>query len=178
MTCIVGIETDDGVIMGGDALASSSSDAFLLRSPKVVRSGPYLVGVSGSRRFGDIMRTAQLPPPPTRGLDRFMIGPFVSAIRAIAKDAGVDLDWTKDIGNTGCLMLGVAGRIYVVRNDFGIERMRGGYHAIGCGDSFATGSLYSTKGLAPRDRVVLALEAAETHGHNVRRPWTILTLKK
>jgi len=180
LTCIVGIETDDGVIMGGDALSSSGDGSgSVLREKKVVRSGAYLLGAAGSARMAEIALLANLPPPPKRGVFRFMVKTMVGVVRAECEAGKIELDRSKEHhADHAEIMFGIAGHIYIMRPDFAIERARCGYAASGSGSPHALGSLYSTRGLKPHARVVLALEAAEAHGTYVRRPWTILTLKK
>ena len=56
MTCIVAIETPDGVWMGGDRMASDPWQGIELDEPKVFWNGPALIGCCGSIRQAQLMR--------------------------------------------------------------------------------------------------------------------------
>jgi hypothetical protein len=47
------------------------------------------------------------------------------------------------------------------------------FRACGCGEAYAIGAMYATPGMAPRDRVALALRAAEENSAGVRGPFVI-----
>ena len=70
-------------------------------------------------------------------------------------------------------ILGVGGQIYIITAGPVAYRVRGNYAAIGSGSPFAEGALYATQGsaLSIKERLTVALEAAEQHCSSVRGPW-------
>ena len=66
-----------------------------------------------------------------------------------------------------------AGRAWVIGGEFTVTAVRlGGYLAMGCGASVASGAMFAASGCSPRARLQLALHAAEAHDvHMGRREW-------
>jgi ATP-dependent protease HslVU (ClpYQ) peptidase subunit len=175
MTAIVGITDQTKVYIGGD---SGSSDGWLetIRSDeKVFRNGPYLFGFTTSFRMGQLLHHALTPPEPTGELDRFMVTTFVDAVRDCLKSGG----WaqkTNEREEGGDFLVGIGGRLFTVFGDYQVAEQVAGHAAIGSGYLAALGSLHTTAqyDIAPRQRIVHALQAAEHHTSGVREPFTIL----
>lgn len=176
MTCIVGIETPDGVIIGGDSAGLAGWVKVHRADPKVFLNGDYLIGFTTSFRMGQIIRYADLPKPLDRAgddLDRFMVTEFVDGIRQALKDGGfAKKDSEREEG--GNFLAGVNGHLYEVYGDYQIGRSLDGYAACGCGWEIALGALHATRNLKPETRVRKALEAAAHHSGGVGGPFTIM----
>ena len=56
MTCIVGLEHDGKVYMGGDSAAVGGMDVYPSRIPKVFQAGRYLIGYTTSFRMGQLLQ--------------------------------------------------------------------------------------------------------------------------
>lgn len=176
MTCIAAVEHRGVVWMGGDSAISWNESSWIATAtPKVHRTGAYVLGWCGRLRLGNILQhVAKLPPPPKRGIERFLAGAFVDAMRAATKnepkdDAGnVDLDYS--------LLVGTRGSIHMVDFDGGVVRCRDGFHAVGSGSAVAMGALYASKKSHPRQRILSALTAAEKYTTFVRAPFTLLSV--
>lgn len=178
MTCIVGVEQDGRVWIGGD---SASSDGQLLvhrADPKVFHTGPYLIGYTTSWRMGQILQHSLIPPdPPTdpAKLDHHMATGFINTVRTALKDGG----WASrkdEQEQGGNFLVGVAGRLYEIESDYHIGRSASGYLACGSGWSLAMGSLHTTQAItamSPAERVRVALEAAACHCTTVAPPFLI-----
>ncbi len=184
MTCIVGIETRDGVVMGGDSCTSDGYSLHSMAGAKVFRVGRYVFGVAGSGRVSDLVRYAvALPDPPQRGLHRFLVRLVVPLLRKAASKGGHMLIGSPAHSDgpgggdalDSAILVGVRGRLFTIGGDFCVDDHREGYTAAGSGAMVALGSLHSTAGRAPRTRVRMALEAAEAHAEGVRRPFRIVT---
>jgi ATP-dependent protease HslVU (ClpYQ) peptidase subunit len=169
MTCIVGIEQDGYIIMGGDASCNDSEgDGILIqKEPKVFKRSEYVIGFAGSFRVGAILRyIAKFPKVPNRALDRMMVTEFSAAIRNCFKEEDLDADWTA--------LVGIRDKLYCIEPDFHIWRHKEPYAAIGSGAQVALGALYAlSTDLTPRQRVEIALKAAEKFVGSVRGPWTL-----
>lgn len=175
MTCIVGLQTDTGVIIGGDSSGSSGYLQFHRGDPKVFHNGPYLIGYTSSFRMGQLLRYADLPDPEhADGLDRFMVTEFIARVRTVLKDGGYATK-TNDREEGGQFLVAVRGQLYNVDNDYHVGWSRDGYSAVGCGRELAMGALHATRNAKPDTRVRRALEAAAHHNTDVHGPFTILT---
>lgn len=180
MTCIVGIEHDGAVWMGGDSSCNDAeSDSIMVqREPKVFSRGPYLIGFSGSFRVGAILRyIADLPPVPKTGVERMMITEFSSELRRCfkAESMSEDEDWSD-----WHALVGIRGHLFCVESDFHVWRHREKYSSIGSGSMVALGALHAMahEDLTPTQKIEVALEASAKYVASVRGPWTISTTKK
>lgn len=176
MTCIVGIETDSGVTIGGDSLGASHYTQFHRADPKVFINGSYLIGYTTSFRMGQLLRYADLPKPLERigeQLDRFIATDFVDAVRQALKTGGF-AQKESDREKGGQFLVGVNGRLYDVDSDYQIGWNTDRYSAAGCGRDMALGALHAARRASPLQRVRRALEAAAYHNTDVCGPFTIL----
>jgi len=181
MTCIVGLidKTTDTVWMGGDSLASYEDDVSIeIRvEPKVFKSGNLLLGICGSSRMAQILRYLSPAPMPAIGQDihEFMVTTFVEGVRIQQKEFGCAE--VKDSVETmsGDILVGFHGRLFTVHSDYDVGHVAGDYAVVGCGRDLAMGSLFTTAKMkmAPKKRVLTALEAAEEWSAGVRRPFVI-----
>jgi ATP-dependent protease HslVU (ClpYQ) peptidase subunit len=78
-----------------------------------------------------------------------------------------------EVETGGVFLVGYAGRLFKIEGDYQVAETSDGYFACGCGESYALGALYATKKLKPRDRIRIALQAAESHSSGVRAPFHI-----
>jgi ATP-dependent protease HslVU (ClpYQ) peptidase subunit len=176
MTCIVGVQTQDGVIIGGDSAGNSGWVRIHRADPKVFINGEYLIGFTDSFRMGQLLRFADLPKALDRHggeLDRFVTTDLVEALRTLFKDGGyAKKESEREEGGT--FLVGVNGRLYRIESNYQVGWTHDGYDAVGCGWEVAYGALHATRSLKPRSRVRSALEAAAHHSSGVHPPFTIL----
>lgn len=171
MTCIVGVEHNAKVTLGGDSAGVSGRSISLRADEKVFRSGPMVFGFTSSFRMGQLLRySLDMPAPPDRGLDRWMVTTFVDAVRACLKEGGF-ATVCNGVETGGTFLVGIHGRLYIVDSDFQVGRPAAGFAAVGCGQPEALGALYATKKDAPRKRVITALEAAAAFNTGVAGPF-------
>lgn len=181
MTCIVGIETDRGVVVGGDSAGVSGLNLTVRADSKAFVRDDFVFGFTSSFRMGQLLRYAAIDfgkHRPTDGdargdPDRWMSTHFIDAVRATLKAGGyarVD----SGVESGGCFLVGFAGRLYQVESDFQVGRSALGYEAVGCGGNIAVGAMYAARGRA-EDRVRTALEAAEQFSAGVRGPFHLVT---
>lgn len=182
MTAIVAVAGPRGVVIGGDS--AGTDDAWgtgLHQEPKVWEAGPLVFGACGSFRVSQLLRY-QLPlPVPELAVEpmAYLTGPLVDAMRQTLEAGGALTVWQEDTTeelNGSSLVVGYAGRVFEVFEDFGVGELTTGYAAVGSGAVLAYGALAATEGrrMTPAARVELALEVAERHNAAVRRPWVIL----
>ncbi len=176
MTAIVGLVHEGTVIIGGDSAGVSGYSLTVRADQKVFSTGPYVMGFTSSFRMGQLLRWAFEPPvPDTEQLEKFMATTFVDAVRETLK-AGGWLRKDSDQEEGGVFLVGVAGRLFTVLQDFQVGEAADGYAAVGCGDELAVGALYATAklSLSPTARLTTALSAAERFSAGVRGPFTLV----
>lgn len=179
MTCIVGIEHDGGVLIGGDSQGTAGYSKTIRADEKVFTFGPYVVGFTGSYRMGQLLRYRLNPPIPGtddfNDLDRFIAVAFIEAVRDTLKDGGfASINNNEEEG--GNFLLGIAGRLYSIGCDFQFGRTSIGYLADGAGSDVALGSLHTSAqyDISPWIRAELALDAASALNNTVAPPYTII----
>ena len=174
MTCIVGLEHDGVVTIGGDCAAVEDSRLTRYTEPKVFHLGDYLIGFCDSFRMGQLLQH-RLKPPKQLVDDDFahMCTTFIDSVRKVFHQGGfAKASEGEEVG--GVFLVGYRGVLYCIDSDHHVGRSMLGYEAIGCGDAFALGSLASTSG-DPVARVQMALYAAALHSTSVCEPFTVLT---
>lgn len=176
MTCIVAVAQGGAVVMGGDSagVVDGGYAITVRKDPKVFALGELVLGFTTSYRMGQLLRYALKVPPREPGQDAYewMVAKFVDAARACLREGGF-IEKEKERESAGTFMVGMAGRLFTVMSDFQVEESAEEYAAIGCGEYYALGSLYTTPRYSPRERVMIALAAAEKHNAGVRRPFVV-----
>jgi ATP-dependent protease HslVU (ClpYQ) peptidase subunit len=175
MTCIVAIETADGVWMGGDRLASDAYQGIELDEAKVFWNGPALIGCCGSIRQAQLMRYVLDVPGAslTWDVNRWVATDLTRAMIEMAE--GWRASHVKDgVSRSHNSLLAVRGRIYELQADYSFTRCARHLYAVGSGQEYALGSLYSTAHLPPEERVRVALEAAAEFSPTVAGPFDVI----
>jgi ATP-dependent protease HslVU (ClpYQ) peptidase subunit len=171
VTCVVGIEQDGLVWLGGDSSClDTEGDAVVTqRQSKVFRRGNYVVGFAGSFQVGDLLKyKTDFPKKASQDSHPRMIS---EAIQEAFKKAKLKTDdWEA--------LIGYGDRLYIVQHDFYCYRHTQPYTAIGAASAVAValGTLRTlekaaTKKMTGRARVKMALENAATFSSSVRSPW-------
>ncbi|MEU7403823.1 hypothetical protein [Streptomyces sp. NPDC044948] len=177
MTAIVGLVHEGTVFIGGDSAGVSGYGLTVRADQKVFATGPYVMGFTTSFRMGQLLRYAfEAPAPETEQLEKFMTTAFVDGVRETLKAGGwLKKDSEQEEGGT--FLVGVAGRLFVVDDDFQVGEAADEYAAVGCGDELALGALYATAklGMDPGPRLTTALLAAERFSAGVRGPFTLVS---
>lgn len=176
MTCIAAIADGGQVFMGADTAASYEDDTRSVSraDEKIFWKGPLLIGFCGSFRMAQVIRYCFTPPPlPKKSGDitGYLAGKFSQALRKALESAGL-LASGEVVELPGNLLIGYKGQIYEIDSDLGVGTYRDPFVSIGTGAVYAQGSLYSTAGQAPQDRLRIALEAAERFDAGVRSPFS------
>lgn len=180
MTCIVGLVTDEGVLLGGDRAAVDDRHYLTnCAQPKVFRRGSMIFGYTSSFRMGQLLQYRLIVPErkPETSADEFMCTDFVDAVRACLKDGGYTrIEYSRE--EVGQFLVGAFGQLFVFDNDYNV-RNDGCFNAVGSGVSVALGAMYATAKLemGPEERVQLALEAATQFVTTVRQPFDLIWLR-
>jgi hypothetical protein len=177
LTAIVGLVHDDTVHLGGDSAGVAGLSMTVRADAKVFTAGPYIFGFTTSFRMGQLIRYALDVPIPDGDLDRFMATTFVDAVRDCLKAGGwARKENEREEGRT--FLVGVAGRLFIIEEDYQVGASVDGYAAVGSGREIALGALFATARtrMAPDRRVMVALQAAERFSAGVRGPFLCLSM--
>ena len=184
MTCIVGVEENGVVYIGGDSAGVEAwSLAICGRADEkvfVTESGEFIMGFCGSFRIGQLLRYALTTPEHSQRKSdmSYMVTDFIDAVRVMQKDKG-SMKKENELEESGAAFLvGYRGKLYVVETDFQVGRPIENYAAVGCGSQIALGAMFATRnsGLAAPNRIELALTAAAEYSAGVRGPFLVLKL--
>jgi ATP-dependent protease HslVU (ClpYQ) peptidase subunit len=136
MTCIVGLEVQDKVILAGDIQGTGWNSKVVHTQPKVFNKKGIIFGYTTSYRFGQILEhnlCDPVVPDDDNDIYRWLITVLVPNIRDTLKEWGLD-------GGGNCL-IGVKSQLWEMQNDFSVLRSIKGYGAVGSGCEYAMGSL-------------------------------------
>ena len=193
MTCVVGLvgtgdEAGSLLLSADSAGVVRGEEIYSLRNQKVFRVGPYLLGFTTSFRLGQVVRFgAELPELPPELLsseggsgveiEGFLATDFVAALRRALADHGHE----QAFSSGGSLLVGVAGRLFVLGKDYQVLAAREPYAAIGSARLLAYGALAAmagleTPGLGLERRARLALQVAERFSPEVRSPFEVVVV--
>lgn len=173
MTCIVGIEHEGSVWIGGDSCASSGSDIRIRNDPKVFVRDGFIIGFTASFRMGQILMFDWAPPKRkskhTDGF-RFMVKHVVPSIRTCLRDGGYTLteNGREEGGN---FLIGHRGQLFEIDSDFQVAMPMDGFAAVGSGAHYALGALLGRK--KSKKTVACALRAAACFNGAVKGPFII-----
>lgn len=171
MTCIVGLVDNGNVYIGGDSAGVAGLDITIRGDEKVFNNGPFIMGFTTSFRMGQLLRYKFTPPKQNTSQDdmTYMVTDFIDAAQKCFVENGFG---SKSIGGT--FLVGYNGKLYSIDSDFQVGIPTMGYDACGCGAPLALGSIYSTVGKSPEERIKLALEAAATFNAGVAAPFLLV----
>lgn len=177
MTCIVGLVDAGTVFIGGDSAGVGGWDLTTRSDSKVFRNGEFIFGFTSSFRMGQLLCYSLRPPDrhPNRDPMAYMAVEFINAVRECLKAGGYATK-TSEAEKGGTFLVGYAGRLFLICDDYQVAESAAGYDACGCGESFAKGAMFANKTLPPEERLKQALLAAETHSAGVRGPFHIESL--
>ncbi len=188
MTCIVGIEHNGQVYLGGDSAGVAGLDIVTRADEKVFRNEEFVMGFTSSFRMGQILRYAFKPPEQSFRKDdmQYMVTDFIDAVREVYRQKGY-LHKSNEVESGGTFLVGYRGKLYCVESDFQVGRVHHGFDACGCGYAYAMGALHATSGildkedgsqLGPNERLQIALEAAARFSAGVRPPFVFVNTGK
>ncbi|AZO34188.1 MAG: hypothetical protein EOS76_01490 [Mesorhizobium sp.] len=179
MTCIVGLVSGKEVLIGGDSAGVSRLDLIVRSDSKVFRNGPFVIGFTTSFRMGQLL--AHSFTPPVRRTDQdvyaFMVTDFVNEVRACLKNGGYAVR-VNEAEKGGDFLVAYEGRLFVISSDYQVGENMDGIAACGCGAQIALGAMFATPKVNPKERVILALQAAENFSAGVRGPFLIVSSKE
>lgn len=181
MTCIVGLVDNGTVYIGGDSAGVNTDNLSMsVRADrKVFRNGPFIMGFTSSFRMGQLLAHALKPPKRRPGEDvyKYMVTRWIDAVRKCLT-AGGSVEFENGAEKGGTFLVGYEGRLFLVDEDYQIGEAADGFDACGSGGELARGSLFSSGGAEPQDRILLALAGAERMNAGVRAPFYTISSRE
>lgn len=179
MTAIVALNDGGHIWMGGDSAGVEPSSLRLTvrRDEKVFINGEFIIGGTTSFRMLNLLRYSFKPPEKPIGVndDYFMNTVFIDSIRQCFRDGGF-ASKCDERESGGSFIVGFNKQLYIIQEDYQVGIPLDNFAAVGCGDQVCLGSMYSTVGQNPSNRIITALEAAERHSAGVRGPFVMKDL--
>ena len=176
MTCIAGWVEEGRVWIGGDSAGVQDLDLRVRKDEKVFVTGEYVMGFTSSFRMGQLLRyTLKVEACPSdQRRHAFMSTVFIDAVRKCLGDGGFRTK-KDELESGGTFLVGVAGELYEIDDDFQVGQLHENFAAIGCGQFYAIGALaaFAHIKLHPRERLRRALGIAEKYSTAVRRPFVV-----
>ena len=177
MTTIAGYQGAGFAILGADSQITDGDKRIISPStPKIVKVGRYLLGVSGDCRPGDILMY-NWKPPTYDGSDpvKFMGKKVIPSIIAIFKAEGYE--YGKD-GVSFSYLLAFAGNIFEIGEDLSISQSQDGIYGVGSGSPYALGYLAGisanlSKIESAQNEILEALKIASKFDVNTSMPFQI-----
>ena len=190
MTCIVGIIKKGGQIwMGGDIQTSAGSSKKMRAHSKVFclcdNNGiEWLLGSAGKSRVSQILEfNLELPAkkaPKGKSLRGFIVKEFLPQLRKAFQDGGFmeKKAGVESIDRTQ-IMIGINGHLFTIDSNLHVLERREKFTTIGCGQDLSWGALFALEKdvLTPREKILIALKAAEAGTTGVSGPFNIVTNK-
>jgi hypothetical protein len=178
MTCIVGLHHKGILYFGGDSITVSSYSKTINRDSKVFKKGDILFGTCGAPRMRNLLQYS-FHIPAFSGEDpmSYLVNDFLDAMREHFREKGFLQKKEEKEVIDGRILLGFQGELYQIGTELNINRSRDSYHALGVGEDYAYGSLYTTEQMQmePLQRLQIALEAAVCYNTDVAGPFTFVT---
>ena len=150
MTTIAAIQGDGWVVMGADTQGTYNDyRKVFMKDDKVVENNGILIAGCGIGRGMNLLQRAWKAPKPRANmteeqLDAWMIKTFLPGMRKLFIDNGYDM---KDDGDyaqfENVFLVAVQGVLYIIDEDYSIDRDSRNYISSGSGGDFAQGSLYN-----------------------------------
>lgn len=162
MTCIVALKHDGVLYLGSDSQVSFGGTIFYDSEPKVFKKGSMIIGCAGNLVFGKILKYNFNIPDHSESLSdlEYLNSVFVDSLREICRKREYLKVIDSRSGTSDSTLICYHGEIYRLSSDFDVTLFSGDFISIGSGGEFALGSMYSTSGVSPIDRLNTAIEAA------------------
>lgn len=179
MTCVVAtVDMHGNILMGADSSAVDESIHTEHIHPKVFKRGEFGIGYCHSFRLGQIVEFWFEPPPipdNEKNIMRYMVMDFVPELKKILEDNDYP---THDEEKTDwSLIVGVAGKIFIIESDWHVGHDNLEYAAIGAGSAYALGAMSATSDRGYHVTAQAGLEVAEEFCPYVIGPFHFIEVK-
>lgn len=180
MSVVVAIKKDGKIYMGSDSQATLGGTRTTLKNPnnykiwKVLGVDNCLMGSVGNLRDACVIKTMDNLVTEYNIYKKHISFDFVvnkivpDIIERLSKARYIKSDGVFD-GMDSSFLFAFEDQLYEINNGGGVIEIEG-YVAIGSGKNEAIGSLLSTEGLSPEERIIKAIKASAAHDLYVDYP--------
>ena len=171
MTCIVGIEAEDKVYLGGDFMGSDGYSKGLVTQSKVFHLTQNIIfGYTTSFRFGQIIEHFVIPPErrEEETVYRYLCRRLIPEIKS-----QLELHGYQD--GCGQALVGIDNELWELQSDYSVIRSTKGYNSVGCGDTYAKGYLSQSKKKNPEKSIKKAIKAASMFSTGVSEECIVIS---
>jgi ATP-dependent protease HslVU (ClpYQ) peptidase subunit len=176
MSCCVGLVSGRTTWIGADSASGGTDVTEVTSTPKVFVAGDFVLAGTNSWRSLNLLRHWRPPARKTKeSVDRFIAISVTHSMRQFYKKHGF-LRKNDNADNADArILLAYNGRLFEMLSDFGVIEIGKVGSVVGSGYAYALGSLHATarKKCLPKERVILALEAAAEFCPTVREPFRV-----
>lgn len=185
MSCVIGLVTEDGVLLGSDSGASdgniivSSNQSKLFVREVLGTHGQKIrigIGAVGSIKAGMVLAHKFSPPDILDAKpDEYVMAELVPVIEKLFRENGVIDEKCAQHSDGTMLLVAVLNNLYYVGEDFGVISNSNGYDAIGSARELALGAICALLQVdtPPKMTVEVALNAAAMLTAFVEYPFEI-----
>lgn len=150
MTTIAAIQGTNWVVMGAESQGTYNEyRTIFMKDDKVVNNNGVLIAGCGVGRGMNLMQRGWVAPKPRKGLtadalDTWMVKTFLPKMRKVLVDGGYDMkDLNEYAHYDNVFIVAIHGTVYIIDEDYSIDRDSRHYITSGSGGDFAQGSLYN-----------------------------------
>jgi len=178
MTCVVGIRgSNNSIHMGADSCISDGDSSRILVDPKVFVRGQFAIGSAGSLRVLQLVHYCMtIPPIKIRSPEKYLITSFINSMRKCLKRSGASREEHKEEEQDNSFIIGFKGRLFTIDAVYSVCEIADYFTAIGSGEDYALGSLFTTIGEPVKTRIKKALDAASHFSSFVSPPYHMIRL--
>ena len=149
MTTIAAVQGDGWVVMGAESQGTYNEyRKIYMTDHKIVDNNGILIAGCGVGRGMNIIQKGWVAPKPRTNLtpdklDAWMVKTFLPGMRKAFIDGGYDMkDLNEYAHYDNVFIIAVQGTVYIIDEDYSIDRDSRKYITSGSGGDFAQGSLY------------------------------------
>lgn len=170
MSVIVGVVSKGVVWMGADSAITDDQYITAPVTKKIRKVGKMLIGYAGDPAAGQLAFYANYPPITHLTLEHYLSVEFVKAINDMRQYIGLTLT---DESHAEYL-IGIQGRLFEITTSGSVLEYQS--IAIGSGYQYALGSLHTTIGQQPGNRIRQAIQAAVNCSPFCTEPIELMTI--
>lgn len=167
MTCVVAIETSEGVLFGTDS-GISVGDVITSHGPKLIHKRGVTIAYAGEIRAAQILEyEIRLPVLPKRmPTEEYLYKHLIEPYRKAVKEGGLAAEHS----GLDCVVA-VRGKVWEITDNYTLLSRPEGYAVAGSGGTIARGALEALADWEPRQRAERALQISEKFCSSVKGPF-------
>ena len=163
MTVIVGLKHKGSVYLGCDSQGSSGWNKRNREDSKIFTAHGIGYGFTSSYRMGQIIKY-HAEEALHKGRETDVYGYVVKCLVPMYRDILGKHGYKQTIHGEesgGTFLIAIDGHLFCIHGDFQVAEVVDDYDSVGCGESYALGSLFSYTNTDPEKRINKAIDAAK-----------------